>query len=98
MDTLRLYQAQMHVPEDVEEALSLAAEAVGRAADLGADIAALPEMFCCPYETKRFPAYAEPAGGRVWSRCAELARSRRIILSAGSMPERGEDGSVYNTA
>ena len=98
MDKLKLYQAQMRVPADPAEALDAAAAAVGHAASLGADIAALPEMFCCPYETVRFPQYAEPEGGRVWSRCAELAAKHGLWLSAGSMPELGADGKVYNTA
>ena len=98
MDTLRLYQAQMRVPADVEQALSSAADAVERAKELGADMAALPEMFCCPYETVNFPRYAEPEGGRVWSRCAELAAKHGLWFSAGSMPELGADGKVYNTA
>ena len=98
MDVLKLYQAQMRVPSDTEAALDIAAEAMESAADLGADMVALPEMFCCPYETANFPRYAEPEGGRVWSRCAELAAKRGLWLSAGSMPERGADGKVYNTA
>lgn len=98
MDTLKLYQAQMRVPADTEAALSAAAEAMERAASLGADMVALPEMFCCPYETAKFPLYAEPEGGRIWSRCAELAAKHGLWLSAGSMPERGADGKVYNTA
>jgi len=98
MDALKLYQAQMRVPDDPEAALAAAAEAMERAADRGADMVALPEMFCCPYETALFPRYAEPEGGRVWSRCAELAAKHGLWLSAGSMPERGADGRVYNTA
>jgi len=86
------------VPDDPEAALAAAAEAMERAADRGADMVALPEMFCCPYETALFPRYAEPEGGRVWSRCAELAAKHGLWLSAGSMPERGADGRVYNTA
>ena len=69
-----------------------------RAAEAGADLVALPEMFCCPYETPNFPKYAEPAGGEVWTACADLARRYGVYLSAGSMPELGEDGKVYNTA
>ncbi len=97
MDTIKLYQAQMRVPEDVEQALRIADEAAAEAASLGADMAALPEMFCCPYETKNFPVYAEPQGGRIFTRCAEIARTHGIWLSAGTMPEL--DGErVYNTA
>ena len=98
MDKIKLYQAQMTVPPETEAALDRAAEAMARAASLGADLVALPEMFCCPYDTACFPRYAQPAGGPAWQRCSELARTYGLYLSAGSMPERGEDGRIYNTA
>lgn len=97
-DALRILQWQMRVSEDPEEGLRGAEEACRRAKETGADLVALPEMFCCPYETKRFPAYAEEEGGTVWRTCASLARSNVIYLSAGSMPERGADGRIFNTA
>ena len=98
MDKIKLYQAQMLVPTETEAALDRAGEAMARAAALGADLVALPEMFCCPYDTACFPRYAQPEGGPVWRRCSELARTYGLYLSAGSMPERGEDGRIYNTA
>ena len=95
---LRVLQWQMSVPEDPEQALARAEDGCRRAKELGADLLALPEMFCCPYETEKFPQYAEPEGGRVYSACAALARQYGLYLSAGSAPERGADGRVYNTA
>lgn len=97
-DRLRIYQAQMRVREDKEESLAAAEEAARRGASLGADLVCLPEMFCCPYEAALFPGYAEPAGGRVWSRCAEIAAKLGVWLSAGSFPEVDSGGRVYNTA
>ena len=96
--TLRVLQWQMTVPEQPDEALRRAEAGCIEAKRLGADLLTLPEMFCCPYETAKFPLYAEEAGGPVYRRCAELARSYGIYLSAGSMPERGTDGRVFNTA
>ncbi len=98
MDNLKLFQAQMRVPSEKEEALDAAAAAVEAAAARGADMAALPEMFCCPYDTACFPLYAEEEGGPVWTRCSEIARTYGIWLSAGTMPERAPDGRIYNTA
>lgn len=95
---LRILQWQMKVPAEKAEALASAESACRRAKEAGADLAALPEMFCCPYETANFPRYAEPEGGEVYRRCAGLAREYGVYLSAGSMPERGEQGRVYNTA
>jgi predicted amidohydrolase len=58
----------------------------------------LAEMFCCPYEAKNFPLYAETEGGPMWRFCSALAKEHNVWLSAGSMPECDEAGHVYNTA
>ena len=95
---LRVLQWQMTVPEQPERALDSAAEACRRARELGASLVTLPEMFCCPYDTANFPRYAQPEGGRIDRACAALAREYGVWLSAGSVPELGGDGRVYNTA
>ena len=64
----------------------------------GIDLAVLPEMFCCPYENKYFPEYAEAEGGDTWEKCSRLAAERGIYLVAGSMPERDAAGHIYNTS
>lgn len=95
---MRILQWQMKPTAEPAEAPMRVEAACRRAKELGADLLALPEMFCCPYEAERFPAYAEPEGGALYQRCAALAREYGLYLSAGSMPERGADGGVYNTA
>lgn len=55
-------------------------------------------MFCCPYENKYFPEYAEIEGGDTWEKCSRLAAEHGIYLVAGSMPERDEAGNIYNTS
>lgn len=95
-DTLRVLQWQMKTGG--ADAPEIAERGCEEARRLGADLLALPEMFCCPYETDKFPRYAEEEGGETYRRCAELARRYGIYLSAGSMPERGADGRIYNTA
>lgn len=62
------------------------------------DLATLPEMFACPYETAKFPIYAEREGDALWQACSELAKKYHIYLSAGSMPEVDDNGRVFNTA
>ena len=98
MNKIKILQMQMPVLADKEENLSAAARACRAAASEGVDLVALPEMFCCPYDTANFPIYAEGENGPVLSRCSSLAKTYGIYLSAGSVPERGEDGAVYNTA
>ena len=55
-------------------------------------------MFCCPYVTEAFPVYAEEAGGRVWEFCSRLARKYGVWLIAGSIPEKDQEGKIYNTS
>jgi len=95
-EMLRVLQWQMKT--GCADALARAEAGCKEAKRQNADLLALPEMFCCPYETAEFPRYAEIEGGETYRRCAELARTYGIWLSAGSVPERGADGRVYNTA
>ena len=77
--------------------IALAREKVLEAAARGADVAVLPEMFCCPYDTAAFRPYGEEAGGAAQQAMAAAAREAGVYLIAGSVPELSE-GRVYNTA
>lgn len=96
--TLKIAQAQVLVPGSVDEAFAKAEDFCKKAKEAGADFFCLPEMFCCPYETKNFPVYAQPDGGDMKTRAAQLAKKYEIYFSAGSFPESDEEGRVYNTA
>ena len=96
MSTLPVSLIQMHVTADKAANLRAAAGWIAQAADAGAKLVMLPEMFCCPYDSKAFPAYCEPAGGAVWHALAESARKNAVTLVGGSMPEE-ENGKIYNT-
>ena len=88
---------QTPVSPDKGENLRVAALAVRRAAEAGAVLAVLPEMFCCPYDTALFQAYAEDRGGEAYAALSLMARKNRLTLVGGSLPER--DGErLYNTA
>ena len=56
---MRLAQIQMHVTADKAANLRHAEELLRSVR--GADMAILPEMFCCPYDNSCFRAYGEPA-------------------------------------
>ncbi|MCH4006462.1 MAG: carbon-nitrogen hydrolase family protein [Eubacterium sp.] len=62
------------------------------------DLITAGEMFTCPYETGKFPEYAEPAGGPTWKRLSGMAAEYGVYLSPGTIPEVDEEGKVYNTA
>lgn len=94
---MRTALIQMPVTADKAENLTVARDYVRRAADGGAQLAVLPEMFCCLYTNEAFRANAEPAGGPVHRAMAGLARETGLWLVAGSMPEA--DGErIYNTS
>lgn len=97
MRKVRITQIQMPVFNDKKDTVKYISEAVKKASE-NSDIVTLPEMFCCPYHVDNFPVYAEKEGGEMWQVCSDLARKYNIYLSAGTMPERDEDGKIYNTA
>ena len=94
---MRMGIVQMAVGERVEDNLVRAVGGIREACRQGAEMVALPEIFCCPYASGAFPRYAEPAGGRIWSALSDAARTCGVWLVGGSMPELDE-GHVYNTS
>ena len=92
---MKLAQIQMHVTADKAANLRHAEELLHSVR--GADMAILPEMFCCPYDNSCFRAYGEPAGGAVYQMLSRTARELGLWLVGGSLPEL-EAGRVYNTS
>ena len=88
---------QMQTGLDKKANVAAALAEIRSAAARGADLAVLPEMFCCPYDHKYFAPYAEPAGGPVWQALSAAARDNRVWVVGGSFPE-SEDGRLYNTS
>ena len=94
----RIAVIQMSAEETKEKSISCALSQIEKAAASGADFAVLPEMFSCPYETGKFPLYAEPEDGETVTRLSEAAGKNGIYLIGGSIPERDATGKVYNTS
>lgn len=94
---MRLSIIQMNVVQDKAENLAHASDLIARAAADGAEMAVLPEMFCCPYTNASFVANAEPEDGPVCGAMSRAAEKNRIWLIAGSMPEAAE-GKIYNAS
>lgn len=92
---MRLAQIQMHVTADKTANLRHAEELLHSVR--GADMAILPEMFCCPYENSCFRAYGEEADGPAQQALSALASELGIYIVGGSLPELA-DGNVYNTS
>lgn len=98
MYPIRAALLQTSVYDSKEKSLESVETAVREAARKAPDFICLPEMFCCPYRTEVFPAYAEEAGGHVWEFCSHLAKEYGVWLIAGSMPEKDRVGNIYNTS
>jgi omega-amidase len=94
---VKLGLIQMKVTPNKEANLNYAVNAIEVASRYGADIAVLPEMFCCPYSNRYFANNAEPAGGGIWQALSGAARRNAVYVVAGSFPEEGEN-AIYNTS
>lgn len=92
---MKLAQIQMHVTADKAANLRHAEDLLRSVR--GADMAILPEMFCCPYDNACFRAYGEPEGGPAYQMLSRTARELNLWLVGGSLPELDGD-KIYNTA
>jgi len=89
MPSFRLAICQLRVQADKEENLARAREMILEAADNGARIVLLPEMFNCPYEDDCFAPYAETyPDGPSFKMLASTAAAAGVYLFGGSLPER----------
>ncbi|KAL8107346.1 omega-amidase, chloroplastic-like isoform X4 [Apium graveolens] len=92
---------QMSVTPDKERNIVHARNAIMKAAEMGAKLVLLPEMWNSPYSHESFPVYAEEidAGSEASPSTAmlsEVARTLNITIVGGSIPERSGD-KLYNT-
>ena len=70
---------------------------VETAAENGAQVISLPEMWNCPYSNDYFREYAETEDGPTVKFLSDLAAKHDIYLIGGSIPEL-DGGKVYNTS
>ncbi len=95
MDTVAVGICQIRQGYDFEDNLSRAYGMIDDAAQKGAEIAVLPEMFFSPYEPVSIRSAAYLA-----ERAAEGLRERAarhgIMIVAGSMPWRGDGRRFFN--
>lgn len=93
---LRLAVCQIRTETDKNATMEKAAAMIKDAADKGADIAVLPEMFNCPYSSRYFRSFAEDENGESLIEMSRWAKKNGIILVGGSVPEKDGD-KMYNT-
>ena len=94
--TLKLGQVQLMVGRDKAENLRRACALIRRAAEQGAQLVMLPEMFCCPYEHEMVRPNSEEQGGPAQQALSALSRELGIWIVGGTIPER-EGKRLYNT-
>src|SRR6185437_14997318 len=82
--------------------MSVALGMMDDAASRGVELLLLPELWSCGYDpetlSRDVQADAEPRDGPRSTQLGEAARRREMWLAAGTVPELGEDGRIYDTA
>ena len=100
-DKFRVGLVQMSATPDPEQNLRRAIEKLHQAADKGAQIVCLPELFQTQYFCQREDAalfdLAEPVPGPTTAKLADVAKQLRIVLIA-SLFEKRAPGVYHNTA
>jgi predicted amidohydrolase len=90
------------MPGAASQNLEAACDMMERAAHRGVELLVLPELWACGYDPATLPedarSAAEPIDGPRGKRLSKEACRHGMWLAAGSVPERGSDGNLYNTA
>ena len=89
---------QMTASSVKEENLAKAETFVRLAAERGATLIVLPEVFAWRGPRAEEPAQVEPIPGPTSKRLCDLARRHHIYLLAGSFLEKGDGPRSYNTS
>ena len=103
MRTFTVAACQLDSRNDKAANVETALSAIDHAADAGADLVSLPELFTFLGPTDEILENAESIPGPTVDRLAELARERGVWIHAGSIYERATDGPAgdgdraYNT-
>ncbi|KAK4338611.1 hypothetical protein RND71_043098 [Anisodus tanguticus] len=92
---------QLAVTADKDRNIVHARTAIEEAAEKGAKLVVLPEIWNSPYSNDSFPTYAEdidagPDASPSIAMLSEVARLLKITIVGGSIPERSGD-KLYNT-
>lgn len=95
---MRVATVQFEVGADVDANLTTAESRIREAADAGADLVVLPEIWNVGYFAfDEYGSKAEPIDGPTMTRLGELADELGIYLHTGSIVERDGD-NLYNTS
>lgn len=99
MSSFKAGICQTPVFSNKQKNLEAAGAMISEAAARGCKLVVLPEMFNCPYVSEAFPRFAEPVpGGETFEFLRNAAAREEVYLIGGSIPERTENGHVFNTS
>jgi deaminated glutathione amidase len=88
---MRVAMCQTNSGEDVRANVEQVEALLAQAAEAGADLAALPEVWPCQGSALKMRAAAEPVPGPRTDRLAEIAREHRMWIHGGSVLELDGD-------
>ncbi|MGD9569470.1 MAG: carbon-nitrogen hydrolase family protein [Sedimentibacter sp.] len=97
MNKFKVALLQTSVYDDKNLNVENAVKLIEKVSKEGADIAVLPEMFCCPYDNSYFKKFSEEHSGPAYTRMSQAAKETGIYVVAGTIPEL-ENDLVYNTS
>lgn len=97
MKNFKVAVCQLLTTEDKKKNIEKAVKMIEEAAENGAKLIALPEIFNSPYDNKCFPVYAEEFPGETSRAMMDVAKKCGVYLVAGSIPEKDGD-KIYNTS
>lgn len=92
----KLAAVQLRTELDWQETMTKTGRFVRQAAEEGAKVVVLPEMFSCPYDKAYFRQFAAMGHEDTVKEMAAWAKENGVILVGGSVPERDGD-KLYNT-
>lgn len=98
MQSIVIGVCQLQVVEDKFANLHKAEQMIQQAADKGANLVILPEVFHAPYEPAGFTNYAESFPGPSTEMLSRAAARHKICLVGGSIIELGTGTKLYNTS
>ena len=96
---MKVALCQLSVTDDKQRNIQHARTKIAEAAQNGAELVILPEMWNCPYSNDSFPTYAEDVSSGfapTYSFLSDMAKQNKVVLVGGSIPEKSED-KLYNT-
>lgn len=96
-DRYQLAVCQLRTELEYGETMEKAGRMIRDAAQMGASVVVLPEMFSCPYDRKYFSAFAHRGHLDSCRQLSSWAKENHIVLVGGSVPEIDGD-RLYNTS